>query len=293
MPGWIPRHAVTFGPAAAASEWLNVMTIRRILGNIAISVTYKTGHSALALTGLSAFTVVALLVTLSVPESPSRGAIEPFRMGPFARSFFIEPKTHLNFYWVLVTRLLSNMGVWSVLTFLLSYLQDVIHVEHPEQVLPMLLGAGALFAIPASLLGASLSSRYGIVRIVKVTSWIMAATVIGYVIAALHPSLVVVAPLVIVFSAAYGAYQAVDWALALRVLPSLDNAGKDMGVWHVSMVLPQILGPVATGWIISGIKGSISTVAGYTAAFAIAATWFLLAALFLGKIRLGESATSG
>ena len=50
-----------------------------------------------------------------------------------------------------------------------------------------------------------------------------------------------------------------------------------------SMVLPQILGPVATGWIISGIKGSISAVAGYTAAFAlIAATW-LLAALFPGE----------
>lgn len=34
----------------------------------------------------------------------------------------------------------------------------------------------------------------------------------------------------------YGAYQAVDWALALDVLPKGSNIAKDMGVWHVAMV---------------------------------------------------------
>jgi hypothetical protein len=97
----------------------------------------------------------------------------------------------------------------------------------------------------------ALAGRHGIVEIVKLTSWIMAAAVIGYVLVVLRPSLYFVAPLVVIFSAAYGAYQAVDWALALRVLPSRSAAGKDMGVWHVSMVLPQVLGPAGTGWIIS------------------------------------------
>lgn len=273
-----------------ASGWLNVMTIAgTIVGNILVAVTYRSGHATVAMACFVVTALACLWLTLSIPEPPSRGASEPFRLVSFLRSFVIEPRRHRNFYWVLVTRLLSNMGVWSVLTFLLSYLQDVIGVAQPEQVLPMLLGAGALFAIPASLWSVRLADRHGIVEIVKLTSWIMAAAVIGYVLVVLRPSLYFVAPLVVVFAAAYGAYQAVDWALALQVLPSRDAAGKDMGVWHVSMVLPQILGPAGTGWIISWAKGAVSPSFAYVLAFVIASIWFVLAALLVGRIKLSRA----
>lgn len=272
-----------------ASGWLNVMTIAgTIVGNILVAATYRSGHATTAMTCFVAISVVCLCLTLSVHEPPSRGASDRFRLGAFLHSFLIDPRAHRNFYWVLVTRLLSNMGVWSVLTFLLSYLQDVIGVERPEQVLPMLLGAGALFAIPASMWGVRLADRHGIVRIVRLASWIMAATVIGYVLVALQPSLFLVAPLVIVYAAAYGAYQAVDWALALRVLPSRDAAGKDMGVWHVSMVLPQILGPAGTGWLISWAKAAMSPSFAYVLAFVLAALWLVLAAALVGRIQLSD-----
>lgn len=272
-----------------ASGWLNVMTIAgTIVGNILVAATYRSGHATTAMTCFVAISVVCLCLTLSVHEPPSRGASDRFRLGAFLHSFLIDPRAHRNFYWVLVTRLLSNMGVWSVLTFLLSYLQDVIGVERPEQVLPMLLGAGALFAIPASLWGVRLADRHGIVRIVRLASWIMAATVIGYVLVALQPSLFLVAPLVIVYAAAYGAYQAVDWALALRVLPSRDAAGKDMGVWHVSMVLPQILGPAGTGWLISWAKAAMSPSFAYVLAFVLAALWLVLAAALVDRIQLSD-----
>lgn len=272
-----------------ASGWLNVMTIAgTIVGNILVAATYRSGHATTAMTCFVAISVVCLCLTLSVHEPPSRGASDRFRLGAFLHSFLIDPRAHRNFYWVLVTRLLSNMGVWSVLTFLLSYLQDVIGVERPEQVLPMLLGAGALFAIPASMWGVRLADRHGIVRIVRLASWIMAATVIGYVLVALQPSLFLVAPLVIVYAAAYGAYQAVDWALALRVLPSRDAAGKDMGVWHVSMVLPQILGPAGTGWLISWAKAAIWPSFAYVLAFVLAALWLVLAAALVDRIQLSD-----
>ncbi len=272
---------------STASGWLNVMTILgTIAGNVLVAITYGSDHAGLTIGCFVVTTLVCLWFTLSVSEQPSQGAAEPFALMPFLRSFLIDPKAHPNFYWVLITRLLSNMGVWSVLTFLLSYLQDVIGVAHPEQVLPMLLGAGALFAIPASLWGVKLAERHGIVEVVKATSWVMAAAVVGYVLVVLHPSLFLVAPLVLVYAAAYGAYQAVDWALALRVLPSRDEAGKDMGIWHISMVLPQIIGPAGTGWIISGAKEAVSVSFGYTVAFGLAAIWFVLAALFVGRVRL-------
>jgi Na+/melibiose symporter-like transporter len=270
-----------------ASAWLNVMTIAgTIVGNILVAVTYRSGHATIAMACFVATTLACLWLTLSILEPPSRGTSGRFRLAPFLRSFVIDPRAHRNFYWVLVTRLLSNMGVWSVLTFLLSYLQDVIGVAEPEKVLPMLLGAGALFAIPASLWGVRFASRHGIVETVRLTSWIMAAAVIGYVLVVLRPSLFFVAPLVVIYAAAYGAYQAVDWALALQVLPSRDAAGKDMGIWHISMVLPQIVGPAGTGWIISWAKGTVSPSFAYVLAFVIASMWLVLAALLVGRIKL-------
>src|SRR5262249_20640922 len=153
--------------------------------------------------------------------------------------------------------------------FLLSYLKDVIGVDQPEQVLPKLLGGGAVLAIPACLFGIKLADRVGLVAVVQATSWIMAAAAGGYVLVVLHLSLIFVIPIVFVYPPAYGSFQAVDWALALAVLPARDAACKDMGIWHVSMVLPQIIGPAATGWLISVAKQAVSVSFGYTLAFGL------------------------
>jgi hypothetical protein len=85
---------------------------------------------------------------------------------------------------------------------------------------------------------------------------------------------------------AWGAYQAVDWALALKVLPSAAGAGKDMGIWHIAFVLPLVIGPVFTGWLVSYLKLVVSTGVAYMGAFAIAALWFALAAALVVRLRL-------
>jgi len=135
-----------------------------------------------------------------------------------------------------------------------------------------------------------MAARYGIVRIVGATSWIMAAAAVGYVLAAFHPQLWLVILVGLTFTVGYGAYQAVDWALALRVLPDSDAAGKDMGIWHISMVLPQIIGPAVTGWIISGLTLAISARFAYLFAFCLAAACFVLAAWLIRKVRLPAAA---
>jgi hypothetical protein len=80
-----------------------------------------------------------------------------------------------------------------------------------------------------------------------------------------------------------------DWALALKVQPRSEAAGKDMGIWQIALVLPQILGPAATGWIISGAKIAVSARFAYTVAFGIAAVWFILSAALIGRVRLART----
>ncbi len=276
---------------ASASAWMNIMSVLGTMAGNGIAVAlYLHGHPAPAIVALIILNLACLLLTLrGVREPPAPGADRPFDLGSFLRSFWLSPSAHRNFYWVLATRLFANMGVWSVLTFLLFYLQDVIGIAEPDRVLPMLLGAGALLGIPASLIGARLVERYGIVAIVRTTSWMMAGAAICYVLIAFRPQIALLLPVALVFFAGWGAYQAMDWALALKVLPKSEAAGKDMGIWHVALVLPQILGPAVTGWIITGVKIAVSARFAYTVAFGIAAVWFILSAALIGRVRLART----
>jgi Na+/melibiose symporter-like transporter len=283
IPDVVPRSA-----QASASAWMNIMSILGTFAGNGIAVLlYAHGHPGPAIAGLIVINLVCLAATFArVREPPAGGVAGRFRVAAFVRSFWLPPAQHADFYWVLVTRLFANLGVWSVLAFLLFYLQDVVGLAEPGRVLSLVLGGGALVGIPASLVAAWLCARIGIVAIVKLTSWMMAGAAMAYVLIALRPHWLPMAIVAAVYFAGWGAYQAVDWALALRVMPKRETVGKDMGIWHVALVLPQILGPVSTGWIISGAKWAVSARFAYVLAFAIAALWFSLSAVFVARVRL-------
>jgi Na+/melibiose symporter-like transporter len=275
-----------------ASAWLNVMTVAgTVIGNALLATLYTPSRLYVVILTFIAVTFACLWLTLrGAHESASCAPRERFELSVFFRSFYLNPRAHPSFYWVLVTRFFSNMGVWSIFTFMLYYLQDVIGVREPVSVFNALIGIGTVLAIPASLLGARLADRHGTVAVVRATSWIMAGAVIGYVLLALHPSLAMVVPVALVFGAAFGTYQAVDWSLALEVLPDNASAGKDMGIWNVSMVLPQIVGPAATGWTLSWMKTLAGLGPAYVMSFAVAAVWLVLAASLVSRIKLPHAA---
>jgi Na+/melibiose symporter-like transporter len=289
--GLIP-DVVPPGNQAMASAWMNALGIVGVIaGNLLIRQFYRPDHPGSILGIFIAMNILCLLLTLAgANEAP--GAVAPRRRaGAFLRSFYLSPRVYPNFYLVLLTRLFSNMGVWSIMTFLLFYLEFVLGMTRDDatHLLPTILGVGAVLAIPASLIGMKLADRYGLVIIVSWTSWIMAAAAGCFVLIAIHPSITAIVPVVIVFSVASGAYGAVDWYLALRVLPGGQDAGKDFGIWHVCMVLPQIIGPLSAGLLIMVGKGSVSARLAYELAFGIGALWFALSAALVGRIRVSDS----
>jgi MFS family permease len=288
IPDIVPAEA-----QSRASGWLNVMTIvGTVLGNVLVWALYRPDRAGPLIGTFIALNLGCLALMLwRVREPPASGVSGPFDLRAFVRSFLLDPRGHANLYWVLVTRLAVNMGIWSVFTFLLFYLESVAGLQRDAAVklLPILLGTGAVVAIPASVIGVWLADKYGIVRFVSLMSWIMCAAVSCFALIAINPNLMLVAVLVIVFAVAGGAYGAIDWALALKVLPTGPNAGKDMGIWHVSMVMPQIIGPAAMGWLISAIEAAASARLAYAAAFAVAALWFVPAALLVNRVRLAAA----
>src|SRR5512142_1308834 len=88
----------------------------------------------------------------------------------------------------------------------------------------------------------------------------------------------------IVFGLGYGAYQSVDWALATDVLPSMDDYAKDMGVWHVADVVPQVIATPIAGVLLDlfqsfGKANGMPTL-GYTVIFLVSVLYFILGTVF-------------
>jgi MFS family permease len=98
----------------------------------------------------------------------------------------------------------------------------------------------------------------------------------------------------IVFGIGYGAYSAVDWAMACDVLPERDrSAAKDMALFHVAYTLPQVVGPALLAPVLFALNRSGSTVLsvptggnlGFRVVFASASVWFVLATVMVRNVR--------
>src|SRR5207249_4486680 len=108
-----------------------------------------------------------------------------------------------------------------------------------------------------------LSDRIGRKPLVYASGGIMAAAAVIFIPVAFFPSLQFTYLVGALFGLGWGAFQAVDWALAIDVLPHQGGAAKDMGIWHTALVMPQIIAPAITGIALSGLKVH-SLLLGYT-----------------------------
>ena len=149
-----------------------------------------------------------------------------------------------------------------------------------QVVLWIIIAAG----VPTSLVAGARSDRLGRKRLVYLSGGVMALASIVFIGVALSPSLPFMFAVGALFGLGYGAYLAVDWALAVDVLPRGEAAAKDMGIWHVSMVLPQVFAPAITGFTLTALKPK-GLLLGYGIVFVMTALWFVLGTVFVRAIK--------
>lgn len=283
--GLIP-DVVPEAQRGSASGWLALMTaIGTLVGALAAGQLIQGNrYWPIYLLIVVSMALMLALTWWGVRERPVTTPVEPFRWRTFARSFWLDPTTHRDFYWVLLTRGLVTMGIYSVFTFFLFFLQDIIRVPDPTQQASFLVGIIIAAGIPTSIVAGALSDRIGRKPLVYASGGLMALVSLAYITVIFSPSLPMTFAMGALFGVGYGAYQAVDWALAIDVLPSGEGVAKDMGIWHVALVLPQILAPAITGLTLNALKGTSLTL-GYTVVFVLTALWFTLGTVFVRQIR--------
>ena len=270
----------------SASGWMALMSSLGTLTGALTAGQLAHGGSYRAIDTLivAVLALMLILTVAGVRERPAAGDVEPFRVATFLRTFFPDLRRHRDFYWVLLTRAMVTMGIYSVFTFFEYFLGDVIRVRDPEQSASYLIGVIIAGGILTALVAGRLSDRWGRKPLVYLSGGTMALASIVFVAVAVHPSLGFMFVVGAFFGLGYGAYQAVDWALAVDVLPGGESAARDMGIWHVAIVLPQVIAPAVTGLTLTTFK-SASLLLGYTIVFVLTAAWFVLGTVFVRRVR--------
>ncbi|HLJ56508.1 MAG TPA: MFS transporter, partial [Chthonomonadaceae bacterium] len=224
----------------------------------------------------------------TVRETPLTVTPPPLTLERFI-SGLVEPLKYPDFFWVLVTRGLVTLGMWCVQPFIPNYLSDVVGVKNEADMAGKLVAVILATATVTGLLGGRISDAIGRKSVVYVANTLIAVCSIAFVFSHSLAYTFVVGAL---YGMGYGAYYSVDWALACDTLPNMEDAGKDMGIWHISMVLPQTLAPFVTGAVLAHIGHSTLVdgtrhyaLDGYRVAFTMAAVFLMLGALFLRNVR--------
>ncbi len=230
--------------------------------------------------GYITFAVVALammaLFNLFNPDYPStKLQPEPFKLGDFLRTFWVNPIRHPDFFWAFTGRLLLYTGYFAVTGYQLFLLTDYFGVQNPETVIP-LLGLISLAGILIStVVSGPLSDRFGRRKPFVFAS--AAVTGLALVLPWMWPDLTAWMIMTFLAGLGFGMFQAVDTALISEVLPSAKSFAKDLGVVNIAATLPQTLAP--------GVAGAIVLAFGYAGLFPVGIALSLLGAFAVWPIR--------
>ena len=282
----------------SASGWYGLMSM---LGNFAggLSALIFTRNGETNLVAIYYFIAAALVfgmlgTVLFVKEPEVTRKLPPFQWGEFLRGL-IEPLRDHDFRWVFWTRFLMVMGTFTVQEFLQFFMRDVVkdfslfgkpRAPDAESAVSLFITGLVFGAILSSLAAGVLSDRFGRKFMVYISSALQAIVPIVFIF---YAPFGLVVSLGLVFGLGYGAYQAVDWALASDVLPSQDDYAKDMGVWHVAFTFPQVIATPIAGFMLDkfqvvGAQSGAPNL-GYTVIFSLATLYFILGTVLVRQIR--------
>ncbi|WP_019585423.1 MFS transporter [Deinococcus apachensis] len=268
-------------PPEQRGRYSGVMGLLQAVGQLLGAVTaFVVG--LLKLPVLVSFALIALvlfvpaLITLrGVPEREGPPAHTPAQPALSWRQLF----AYQPFLWVFVTRVLFALGQYSVQPFLQYYNVDVLRQRDPATSTSIMLVCIIVGSIASALIGGRISDRVGRKPVIYVAGSAMAAAALLLLVAPSYPTALALA---VFFGLGFGAFTSVDWALGSDAMPSASSYARDMGIWHVAFVAPQ-LSSAPQGALLDWGNAQGGNL-GYTLVFGIAALFFLLGVVLVRNV---------
>ncbi|ALW88680.1 MFS transporter [Deinococcus actinosclerus] len=262
-------------------RYSGVMAMLQALGQLLGAVSAVV-IGLLKLPVLVSFVLIALLL-IGPALVTLRGVPEPDTVVPRPaggptmswRQLF----AHQPFLWVFVTRVLFSLGQYSVQPFLQYYNKDVLRQSDAGTSTSVMLLCIIVGSIASASLGGRISDRVGRKPVIYVAGTLMAAAALLLLVA---PSFGAALALAGAFGLGFGAFTSVDWALGSDAMPSQSSYARDMGIWHVAFVAPQ-MSSAPQGALLDWGNAQGGNL-GYTLVFGIAAVCFILGVILIRNV---------
>lgn len=203
------------------------------------------------------------------------------------KTFYPSPKKYPNFTWTVFTKLLMSMANTSLNIMSIFYIAR-FHLSETEIFkLNGITGSAALLMAGAGVIGGFLSDKLKKQKIFVMASAIFSGICLVAFGFTFNITLIIVGTFF--FNFAYGMFNAVENALVNRVLPSKEDAGKDIAIMNTTTQLASSIVSFATPLLIS-LGVSLMGGDGYTLYFIVLASTTVLAALTVLPIpEMGKS----
>ena len=200
-----------------------------------------------------------------------------------AQTFRVPLKPYPDFCWLIASRFGIMMGVYTVSNFLLYYIQDTLGFQGSQAnaVAKNFLILSTLTGLIGTFPSGVLAKRIGLKRVLYGAN---AISMLAGLCFAFAPNIALAYVAAGVFGAGFGAFSAVDWALATGLLPPREPA-KYMGVWGLSDTLSQVIAPLVAGPLAFFLNRALGHGTGYRALMLLALGWFLVGTLALRPIK--------
>ncbi|KAI9199400.1 major facilitator superfamily domain-containing protein [Polychytrium aggregatum] len=194
----------------------------------------------------------------------------------------LSPLQSFNFRMVFISRFFFQLGVATVQQFLQYWISDCVSSNMSPTKAVSVAVIPLLVISPVGAYFISASKRK---TVVYISTALMSLTCLLMIVTTSFTGALVVSG---VFGLGYGPFLSVEFALLMDVLPSGRDAARDISLWTVAMVLPQIVATPIAGWVRDEFQGLGSSwnlqCLGYKCIFAICVVYFALGAEFTRRI---------
>lgn len=281
VPDQVPtsRRATVTGWIGASQSIGSILAVV-ILSYVVLDLT----AGALVIAAVTA-TLIAV-TTLRMYDQPVQrtdpGRPAAVTLGSFFSAFWISPRQHPDFAWAWAARFAFSLGAWLGTTYLLFYVIERTGLEQEPalQLHTQLIAANVISVIVFSVITGYWSDRLGRRRPFLIGFGLV--SVVGAVLLAVADSSTVMLAAAALLGAGFGSYMGVDQALVTQILPSAADRGRALGVFQISLSLPQLIAPVV-GFAVFSFAGTTSS--GYLTLYLLTAAAILVGSVLILKIR--------
>ncbi len=278
IPDLVP--AERRGSASGVKQLAEILGI--IVTSLAAGLLMSRGQTLVTILSIMAVLLVTVAITIwGVREEPLAGAPSRPVWSTVLDTFRVDLRRHMDFVWLIVSRLLIIVAMNLVRNYVVYYMQHVLHLSLQEaaglagNLLAIVAVSIAVIVYPAGML----SDRVGR-RSLLVASGLLGA--LGSLLLLWVRSYVHLLVFGGILGLSMGVFLSVNWALLMDVIPD-EEAGRYLGLSNLA---------TAGAGAVAGIGGPIIDIfnaqvagRGFVVLYILAALCYLVGTAILARVR--------